>query len=165
MAPDFLSVLRTVEQGARAVSETTAIGSMTSVKDPKREFERKVRTLIRGITTLSAYRHLLNPLRHGTFAFVLGSHKLMRWLAPAFLLAVLVAPLALMDRPFYVIALAAQIAFYMCAWAALRRVGGLHRTLPGKIALYFTSVNLAALVAWVQFARGVRQELWTPSER
>ena len=165
MAPDFLSVLRTVEQGARAVSEPTAVGAMTSVKDPRREFERKVRTLIRGLTTLAAYPHLLNPLRYGLFAFVLGSHKLMRWLAPVFLLGALLAPLGLLDRTFYLLALLVQVAFYLSAWAALGQVGGLHRALPGKIALYFTSVNLAALVAWVQFARGVRQELWTPSQR
>ncbi|MDP3597103.1 MAG: glycosyltransferase family 2 protein, partial [Nitrospirota bacterium] len=44
LAPDFLSVLRTVEQGFRAVSEPEAVGAMTSVKDSKQEFERKVRT-------------------------------------------------------------------------------------------------------------------------
>jgi glycosyltransferase involved in cell wall biosynthesis len=165
MAPDFLSVLRTVEQGFRAISEPTAVGSMTAVKDPRREFERKVRTLIRGLTTLFAYAHLLNPLRYGMFAFVLGSHKVMRWLAPVFLLAALLTPLALLDRPFYLLALAAQVVFYLCAWAALQQWGGLHRSLAGKIALYFSTVNMAALVAWVQYARGVRQELWTPSQR
>lgn len=165
MAPDFLSVLRTVEQGHRAVSEPGAVGAMTSVKDPRREFERKVRTLIRGLTTFFAYAHLLNPLRTGTFAFVLASHKLMRWLAPVFMLGALLAPLALFDRPFYAAAFAGQVAFYLAAYGALRQTLGLHRTLPGRIALYFSSVNLAALVAWVQYARGVRQELWTPSQR
>ena len=165
MAPDFLSVLRTIEQGYRAISEPTAVGSMTSVKDPRREFERKVRTLIRGLTTLFAYGHLLNPFRYGMFAFVLGSHKVMRWLAPVFLLSALLAPLGLLDRPFYMLAFGCQLAFYLCAWAAFRQRGGVHRSLPGKIALYFSSVNMAALVAWVQFARGVRQELWTPSQR
>lgn len=165
MAPDFLSVLRTVEQGSRAISEPSAVGSMTSVKDPRREFERKVRTLIRGLTTLFAFAHLLNPFKYGLFAFVLASHKVMRWLAPMFLLGALLAPLPLLDRPFYALAVAVQIAFYACAWAALRQWGRLDRSLAGRIALYFASVNLAALVAWVQFARGVRQELWTPSQR
>jgi Glycosyl transferase family 2 len=165
MAPDFLSALRTVEQGFRAISEPAAMGSMTSVKDPRQEFQRKVRTLIRGLTTLFAHLHLLNPLRFGNFAFVLGSHKVMRWLAPAFMLVALVAPLALIDQPLYIAALVAQLLFYLCAWAALRQRAGLHRHIAGKIALYFATVNVAALIAWVQFARGVRQELWTPSER
>lgn len=165
MAPDFLSVLRTVEQGARAISEPTAIGSMTSVKDPRREFERKVRTLIRGMTTLFGYLPLLDPARSGWFAFILLSHKIMRWLAPVFLLGVLLTSLALLPSPFFGAVFAAQIVFYLIAVAAFAQVGGVHQTLPGKVALYFSSVNLAILVAWVQFARGVRQELWTPSAR
>jgi Glycosyl transferase family 2 len=165
MAPDFLSVLRTIEQGFRAVSEPTAVGAMTSVKNPKHEFDRKVRTLIRGITTLVAYAHLLNPFRTGLFAFVLFSHKVMRWAAPAFLVMALLASLALVHLPFYAAVVVAQAAFYLCAWAALAERGGLNRSIVGKVALYFTTVNVAALVAWVRFARGVRQELWTPSER
>ena len=165
MAPDFLSVLRTVEQGYRAVSEPMALGSMTSVKDPRREFERKVRTLIRGMTTLFAYLHLLNPFRYGVFAFVLASHKVMRWLSPVFVLVAFLAPLALLDRPFYVAAFLGQMMFYLSAWAALQQWAGFHRHTAGKIAFYFATVNMAALVAWMQFARGVRRELWAPSER
>ena len=165
MAPDFLSVLRTVEQGARAISEPTAVGAMTSVKDPRREFDRKVRTLIRGFTTLFAHGRLLNPFRYGMFAFVLGSHKVMRWVAPVFLVGALVAALAMFGQPFYRLAAVGQVAFYLCGLAALRQWGGVHRTLAGKVALYFSTVNVAVLVAWLRFARGERQELWTPSER
>jgi glycosyltransferase involved in cell wall biosynthesis len=164
-APDFLSVLRTVEQGYRAVTEANAVGTMTSVKDPRQEFERKVRTLIRGMTTLFAHAGVLNPLRYGLFSFAMVSHKLMRWLAPVFLILVLLAPLALLRSPFYLAALAAQVAFYLIALAALGQVAGLHRVFAGKLALYFSSVNLAILVAWVRYAQGVRQELWTPSHR
>lgn len=165
MAPDFLSVLRTVEQGYRAVSEPSAVGSMTSVKDPRREFQRKVRTLIRGMTTLAAYAHLLNPFRHGLFALVLFSHKVMRWAAPVFLVGAAVAPLFLLESPFYAATLVAQAAFYACALASFGKWGGLDRSLPGKAALYFATVNAASLVAFVQYSKGVRQELWTPTER
>ena len=165
MAPDFLSVLRTVEQGYRAVSEPTAVGLMTSVKDPKREFERKVRTLIRGMTTLFAHAHLMNPLRYGLFAFALLSHKIMRWAAPFFLIAAFLSPLALLRSPWYAAAFAIQAAFYLGAVLALWERGGLQRSLPGKVALYFASVNAAILAAWFQYGRGVRQELWTPSRR
>jgi cellulose synthase/poly-beta-1,6-N-acetylglucosamine synthase-like glycosyltransferase len=165
LAPDFLSVLRTVEQGYRAVSEPAARGSMTSVHDPRHEFERKVRTLIRGITTLAAYAHLLNPFRYGWFAFLLFSHKVMRWIAPVFLVAALLSPLALATSPFYLAVFLAQVAFYGAALAALSRVGGLDRSLLGKVALYFSSANAAVLLAWLKYARGVRQELWTPSQR
>jgi cellulose synthase/poly-beta-1,6-N-acetylglucosamine synthase-like glycosyltransferase len=164
-APDFLSVLRTVEQGKRAVTAPDAVGAMTSLKDPRQEFERKVRTLIRGMTTLFAHAHLLNPLQYGRFSFVLFSHKVMRWLAPVFLVVMLGAPLGLLPSPFYLAAFAAQSLFYLLALAALWQLGGLNRLFVGKLALYFSSVNMAILVAWVRYGRGVRQELWTPSHR
>lgn len=165
LAPDFLSVLRTVEQGFRAVSEPSAVGSMTSVKDPRHEFERKVRTFIRGLTTLFAYSHLLNPFRYGLFSFLLFSHKILRWTAPLFLAGALLGALALAGSPFYLAAFVAQVVFYLGAIASLAQFAGVHRSLLGKVALYFSSVNAAIFVAWIQYARGVRQELWTPSQR
>lgn len=165
MAPDFLSVLRTVEQGYRAVSEQSAVGAMTSVKDPKQEFERKVRTLIRGMTTIFAYASLLNPFRSGAFAFILWSHKILRWTAPVFLVGALVSPLFLLHSPFYVLALGAQVVLYAIALMALAGWGPVKDSVVGRVALYFSSVNVAVLSAWWQYWRGVRQELWTPSNR
>ena len=110
-APDFLSVLRTVEQGYRAVTEANAVGSMTSVKDPRQEFERKVRTLIRGLTTLFAHAGVLNPFRHGLFAFEMVSHKLMRWLAPLPMVGCLVAAYVLRGQPLYLGLFVLQVVF------------------------------------------------------
>jgi hypothetical protein len=165
MAPDFLSVLRTVQQGYRAISEPAAVGQMSSVKDPRQEFDRKVRTLLRGMTALFAYKPLLNPFRHGLFAFALWSHKVLRWTVPFFLVAALLAPLALLDRPFFLLVFWVQVVFYAIAAIALAEWGDLHRTLPGRIALYFSSVNAAILAAWYRYWLGVRQELWTPTHR
>jgi glycosyltransferase involved in cell wall biosynthesis len=165
MAPDFLSVLRTVEQGYRAISDPAAVGEMSSVKSAKQEFDRKVRTLLRGMTALFACKPLLNPLRFPVFAFELWSHKVLRWTVPFNLVAALLAPLALLDRPFYVAMLVAQVIFYAGAAAAFAEWANVHRSLPGRIALYFSSVNAAILAAWYRYGIGERQELWTPSRR
>lgn len=165
MAPDFLSVLRTVDQGFRAISEPAAVGMMSSVKSPQHEFVRKVRTLLRGMTALFAYPQLLNPFRFGVFAIELWSHKVLRWTVPFFLVAALVAPLWLLESPFYLAILVAQVAFYAAALGAFLEWGGIRRWLPGRLALYFVSVNAAIVVAWCQYVAGVRQELWTPSNR
>jgi len=165
MAPDFLSVLETVKQGYLAVSEPSAIGAMTSVKDPRQEFERKVRTLLRGMTTLFSHRGLLNPFRFGLFSFALASHKVMRWLAPFFMLAALLAALALAGSPWYLAALALQLGFYLMALAAFAGLEFVERRFLGRIALYFSAVNVAVLAAWIRYIRGARQEIWTPSRR
>jgi cellulose synthase/poly-beta-1,6-N-acetylglucosamine synthase-like glycosyltransferase len=165
MSPDFLSVLRTIEKGFRAVSEPAAVGTMTSLKDPKREFERKVRTLIRGMTTLFAHARMLNPMQHGIFAFELWSHKIMKWLVPIFLLAIFLFNLTLLGQPLYVGIFVGQIVFYGLAWFAFLGIRPIDRSVPGRFALYFTTVNAAVLAAWFQYGRGVRQELWIPSRR
>jgi len=165
LAPDFLSVLRTVEKGFRAVSEPAAAGMMTSVKDSKQEFDRKVRTLIRGMTALFAYKQVLNPVRFGVFSIEMLSHKILRWSVPFFLITALVSSLLLMDSPWFLFVSIVQIAFYLVALLAFSGWGFVRQSLIGKIALYFSLVNAAILVAWVKYAIGVRQELWTPSQR
>jgi cellulose synthase/poly-beta-1,6-N-acetylglucosamine synthase-like glycosyltransferase len=165
LAPDFLSVLNTVEQGYRAVTEPAAFGFMSAVQHPGDEFRRKVRTLLRGMTTLWVKRGLLNPFRHGRFAWVLFSHKVMRWLVPLFMLVALLANLALIGRPVYAALFVMQVVFYGLAVLAWRQVGGIQGRIYGKVPLYFVGANLAVGFAWVKFLAGVRQELWEPSRR
>lgn len=164
MAPDFLSVLHTIEQGYRAVTEPSARGVMTSVRRTQDEFQRKVRTLIRGMAALWAYRRLLNPLRAGFFAVELWSHKLVRWLVPVFLVTALAAAGALAARPFYLSVFGLQLLFYVLAGCALwwPRLQGYA---VARIPAYFSVVNAAILVAWIKFLRGVRMEVWAPSRR
>lgn len=165
LAPDFASVLKTVEQGFRAISEPLAVGTMTSVKDSKQEFQRKVRTLIRGMTALFAYKRLLNPFKFGMFAVELWSHKLLRWSVPFFLVLALASSLFCMDSPWFFFMVVAQLTFYgvaLLAWIGIEKV---RQSFVGKAALYFCIVNVASLVAWWKYLSGVRQELWIPTQR
>ena len=65
----------------------------------------------------------------------------------------------------YLMAFTAQALFYAGALVALGQFGGLHRSFAGKIALYFSTVNAAIVAAWYRYGTGVRQEIWTPSQR
>lgn len=165
MAPDFLSVLVTVEQGYRAITEPRASGTMSSTKSARGEFQRKVRTLIRGMTALWHARALLNPFRSGMFALVLWSHKLARWLVPVFLLVIFLANLWLLDRPFYMVAAVAQALFYLLALLALLDIRVIRDNLLGKVSMYFTVVNCSIFVAWIRFLSGTRLEIWDPTRR
>ena len=164
LAPDFLSILNTVERGYRAVAEPAARGTMTSVRGAKDEFQRKVRTLIRGMTALFSRPHLMNPFRYGVFAIELLSHKLMRWLVPVFLALLAFSSVALSAQPFYLVMTVGQTIFYALAMLALASEG-MRRFAPARIAGYFTVANAAILAAWCKFLLGVRQEIWTPSRR
>ena len=162
MAPDFYSVLETVEKGYRAVTDSTAKGMMRSVPDPKSEFQKKVRTFLRGITTLLHFKHLLNPFKYGIFSLQLISHKLMRWSTGVFLILLFLSNLFLVGSKFYLTFLLLQVAFYSLAFVGWM---GLSRPKIFRIPLFFSMVNLSALIAWGKYFRGFRQEVWEPSRR
>lgn len=165
LAPDFLSVLHTVEAGFRAVTEPRAFGHMSAVANPEEEFRRKVRTLLRGMSTLWVKRHLMNPFRYGRFSWVLLSHKAIRWLVPLFLFALFASNLAMVGNPFYAIVLLLQVVFYSLALLAWYRVSDMQNRVLGKVPLYFSIANVAIALAWIKFLMGTRQELWEPSRR
>lgn len=165
VAPDFLSVLVTVRSGYRAVSTSTAIGYMTSVADSRNEFRRKVRTVIRGLTALFQNKTLLNPFSYPVFSLFLLSHKLMRWFVPFFLLGAMVSSMFLLQHALYSAFFVAQCLFYSVGILAYFNVGFLARSSLGKIACFFTASNVAIMIAWTLYLRGVRQEIWSPSKR
>ena len=165
LAPDFLSVLNTVEQGYRAVSEPRAFGFMSAAKSNKDEFTRKVRTLLRGMTTLWHKRQLMNPFKFSDFAFVLISHKLIRWLVPLFLLLAIIANMLIIDSIFYSSIFILQILFYLFAYLAGKNVYKFGEKIYGKIPLYFCAANMAVAYGWLQFFSGKRQEIWEPTKR
>lgn len=158
---DFSTLLRAVEQGYRGVLDPQSVGYYHSLDDPGREFARKVRTVIRGLSVVAANLHLLNPVRFGLFAWQLASHKLCRWLVPFGMIVALLANAALArTSPLYLALFAAQIGFYAAAWAGLRLPSRMLR-----IPSYFVIANVAVLTAWLRFARGERMVTWRPSER
>ena len=165
MAPDFLSVLRTVEKGYLAVSESRATGTMSSLKDVGKEFSRKVRTFNRGMTTLWHKRHLLNPMRYRLYAVKLLSHKLFRWMVPFFLVSMYLSSAALSYRWIYGAIFICQSAFYAVALMAYADKMNLTRHSWARIPLYFTTVNVALAVAWYKYLKGEREEIWEPTER
>jgi hypothetical protein len=165
MAPDFLSVLDTVRSGHRALCEPAARGSMTATQSQRAEFSRKSRTFLRGLTALFGNAALLNPVRYPAFAFILWSHKLVRWLGPVSLALCLTSAFMLREQPVYAAMFYAQLVFYALALAALVWPGSVGRFTLARLSAFFLLVNVAAGQALLLWLAGVRQELWEPTRR
>jgi cellulose synthase/poly-beta-1,6-N-acetylglucosamine synthase-like glycosyltransferase len=165
MQSDFRTVLNSAKLGLRGVSDPMAIGHYLDVSDEKREFDRKVRTVVRGLTVFFRHLELLNFFRYGLFSYQFFCHKLLRWLVPLFLFTAFFTNLILaMTSSAYYVLLLCQSAFYAVAvWGWQRKVP------PGnvllKIPMYFLTVNASIFVAWWQYLKGERIVMWTPSER
>ena len=163
---DFNTLLSTVRQGLRGVSDPDTVGYYRNIMDEKKEYERKVRTVLRGIAVFMGNLHLLNPVRYGLFSWQLFSHKLCRWLVPFGLILAFLANLALATRGqfLYQITLCFQAVFYAVGavgWA-VPAIGGRG---VGKIIAFFLVVNISILHAWYRYWRGERIVNWQPSER
>jgi len=162
---DFNTALNAKKAGLRAVSAPDVLGFYQDLSDPSKEYQRKIRTVIRGMTGLSRHKEVMNISQHGLFAIQVISHKLMRWLAPWFFIALFVVSALVAHKGFiYALAFIGQIAFYGAALAAqflpnLREIG------PIKLIYFFVQVNVALLDAAVKFLAGQRMTTWKPSAR
>lgn len=159
---DFVNPLQIVRSGHRCVYEPEARSFERAADDFGKEFRRKVRIVNRAWRALSGMRDLLNPFRHGVFAFQLLFHKLLRWLVPVFMLGLLVVNLLVLDAgPIYRLAMAGQGAFYVLAaagYAARRRP-----SMPAVLSIpyYFCLVNLASALGILDAFRGRTYTTWT----
>lgn len=162
---DITTALLCAQCGLRAVSDPEVRGMYQDLKDESKEFQRKKRTIIRGMTAVWELRESLNPVRYGLFALQVWSHKIFRWLVPVGLLLALLCNILLARHSvLYGWLLAAQAAAY--AAAALAHFSAqARRVLPLRIALYFVLANIATAAALWDFTRGVRIVTWNPSQR
>ena len=162
---DFGTALSCVQLGLRAVSDRRVIGYYKNIADSRKEYQRKVRTITRGMGSLRLRAEVLNVLRYGRFSFEVFSHKVMRWATPWFLLAALAinAALALHDSLFQLFFII-QLAFYLSP-AVSRVAPGLRKIGLARIVIYFVEVNVAILHAALLTLSGRTILTWEPSKR
>ncbi|WP_027328166.1 glycosyltransferase family 2 protein [Marinimicrobium agarilyticum] len=162
---DFNTALNTAKAGKRAVTASDVLGYYKDLKDAQKEYQRKVRTVLRGMVGLSRHTEVLNPFTLGGFAFQTFSHKIMRWLVPWFLLGTFLTSAALStEGAIYALALWVQLGFYGIAIAA-HFLPNLRSTSLIKIIYFFVQVNVAIFESSIKFLSGQRMTKWTPSAR
>jgi glycosyltransferase involved in cell wall biosynthesis len=162
---DFASALNARLQGYRSVSVRGAICLVPRTTKIRTELTRKVRTMARGLSTLFHYRALMNPFAYGSFAVMLISHKLMRWLP------YLLAPLAVVALCFLAVGsagaravLALVVAGLLTGTLGIRR-GNSTLSKPLALAGFVVAVFSAGFLAWCAAFRGAQLATWEPTAR
>ena len=162
---DFNTALNTAKAGLRAVTAPDVLGFYQDLKDPSKEYQRKIRTVIRGMTGLSRHAEVLGFGKFGFFSFQVISHKLMRWLTPWFLLVFFLLNALIADNGmFYLLLFLGQLAFYGVAVVA-HFLPNLQSIAVIKLVYFFVQVNIALLDAAIKFLAGQRMTTWKPSAR
>lgn len=162
---DFvIPLLAKLRTNFRIVYDCDAVASEETAADIRGEFQRRARIGAGGFQAIALLWRLMSPAR-GWLAFAFVSHKVMRWLCPLALLAMLVSSTAAaFTAPAYRLALIAQILFYLASLAAalLPRARSLR---PLKLATMFTSMNAALAVGFCRWVGGVRSGAWERTAR
>ncbi len=145
------------------LNSTACFRIYTNITDQSREFERKVRTIARGISALMANKGLLNPFQYGLFSWQLISHKLLRWLVPWLLVIALCANVFLAARRnIYQFILVPHVLFYLLGFFGSFLA---ESKIIVRLPYFFIQFNRAIAVAWVGYLRGERFTIWMPSDR
>ena len=163
-AANALAVLR---DGFRAINELGAVCYEDVSDHLPEEFRRKARISAGNFQNLKEFRALLWPPWRGV-AFAWWSHKVLRWLTPQLLLALLAATAGLVARGagwVYGLALAGQVGLPLLLLfdVALRRAGIHWRLL--RFITHFYSMNAALLLGYWRYLRGVKTTVWQPTQR
>jgi len=162
---DFASVLVARQHGYRSVSVPAAVCIVPRTAQLRTEMKRKVRTMARGLKTLFYCRALMNPARYGWFAFMLVSHKLLRWLpyllSPVALLALIA--LALQSDVARAILGIVLVGVTIGCIGILRPRSTIFR--PVAVAGFAVAAVSAGLLAWRDALGPAQMATWDPTPR
>jgi cellulose synthase/poly-beta-1,6-N-acetylglucosamine synthase-like glycosyltransferase len=153
-----------IRQGYRILYEPTATSTEYASIHIKDDFYVKVRMVAGGYQTMARYASMLFPPR-SWFTFAYFSHKVLRYLAPIFLMVTLLASAVLAAEPIYLALFMLQLVFYAIAvfgyWSVRR---GPMPTMV-YVPFYFSVMNLAAFIGFWRFVSGKQGTNWRKAER
>jgi cellulose synthase/poly-beta-1,6-N-acetylglucosamine synthase-like glycosyltransferase len=157
---DFLNPLQIIVRGYRGSYDRAAICYEEAGDSFAKEFRRKVRIISRSLNAVRRAPRTLLPWTQPRHWLALVSHKVLRWLAPVFLLVLFLVSICLWQSHYYRATLFFQMAFYLLAlmgWLLQKR-----NQCPRVLYLpyYFCLVNLASLFGVVKFLSGSMSPTW-----
>jgi cellulose synthase/poly-beta-1,6-N-acetylglucosamine synthase-like glycosyltransferase len=163
MIDDFVIAIEIHMQGLRTIYEPLAISKEDANRRTKDEMRMRVRVIEQTIRALYNYREVLNPARHGQFAFQLLCHKALRYFVPVFLMIAFIANyFAWEGTNFFMYTFIGQIGIYLAALAGYLGDRLNKKLGPLAIPYYFVLVNLATVRAFIKFLRGEAHVFWEP---
>ena len=166
VATDMFSALFCVSKGYRAIVEESSKVEVKAQSDSKREYSRKVRTMLTGLSAVFEIPQLLNPFKYGLFTWCLFSHKILRYLTPVFTALILVGSsyLAFSSNFFKCIVVLECLAICAALFANTKK-NSAHIPRILSIPAFFGITALAAAVALFKYAKGDRAVVWQPTKR
>lgn len=158
---DFELPIRVKQQGYGVVFENVVFSFEEGSQRASQEFQRKIRIVSQFLkSALILLKKSFFPFQP-ILIFQLLFHKILRWLAPLFLILIFLSNIFLLEEPFYQLTMSYQIIFYGTAifgWQYEKKGKKLNRVI--NLIYYFSMVNLAALIGLFKGIAGKQRPYW-----
>lgn len=161
---DFYISMSILQKNRKAISEMKSICYEDVSNEVAEEFKRKTRISTGNWQNLGVYWKML--FRFDAVAFCLLSHKVLRWMGPFIIIAMLVmSGMMAVFSPLYVALFAGLVLFCLTPLMdkGLKAIG-LHIGIVRFVA-YFNLMNLALLYGFYKYLSGVQTSAWSPTKR
>lgn len=166
LVDDFFLAMKVLQRGYKVINDLDAKCYESVSHEIAEEFKRKKRISTGNYQNLNYFKGLLNPFK--SLGFALWSHKVLRWLGPFFILAMVLSAivLAVLGSSFFklVLSLIGMILLVVPALDKLLALGGIHFSVFRNIR-YFVMMNVALIMGFFKYMRGVKSSAWEPTKR
>jgi cellulose synthase/poly-beta-1,6-N-acetylglucosamine synthase-like glycosyltransferase len=158
---DFFVTMSVIANKGRVVFDEDAICYEDLPTESTEEFKRKIRISIGNFQNLVAFKKLLWPF-WSAIAYSFISHKILRWLTPFFLILLfLVSFLLSFDCFFFQVLALVQCVLFLSPLA----IPYLKWMKPALFVAHFYNMNLALLIGFFRYLKGVKSSVWQPTPR
>lgn len=154
---DFVIPMNARKLGYRVIYDPEVTATEFAASSVAGEFTRRVRIAVGSFRALG---QLARSRLRGFSLLAFLSHKVLRWLVPFLLIALLITNILALRSPLYQVIFAIQVLFYIWAgagYAFRERLKGVRFAL---LAYFLLSMNLAFLVGFFRFLSGRREATW-----
>ncbi|MFH1005794.1 MAG: glycosyltransferase [Bacteroidota bacterium] len=168
---DFYINMKVLENGGKSINEINAKVYEKIPDNWKVEFKRKIRINVGSFQNLVYFFHLLWKFNMLSFCFI--SHKVIRWFGPIFMIAMYLSnifllwniPLSLWRQTgwgiFFIFQNFIPVLFIL---DLILKFIGINFPIS-RLVTHFLSTNLALLIGFFKFLKGVKSSVWQPTER
>lgn len=165
LVDDFFIATQVLKQKKRCVLEKKSICYEDLTGSLKAEFKRRKRISTGNFQNLAFFFPLFSNV-FSPVGFCFWSHKGLRWLSPFFLLLILGLNFLLLQEGWRYLFLFILQLFYYCTTLTLYlRPASKPANNLVKFAHYFMMMNIALLMGFFHFIKGVKVGYWEVTER
>jgi glycosyltransferase involved in cell wall biosynthesis len=164
---DQFSVLQVLERGKRTICDNESISfEPVVVRTMADDFKRKSRNAGRGLRTVLMFPRMVSPVS-GLPSLMIWSHKILRWISPFFLLAILMLGalaqiLSGINLPTFNYIVLASLAIMFLGFLFER--ANVHVPVISQL-YWFGVMNVAFAVGTLNYVLDREPDLWVQSSR